>query len=247
MAIIGPGITISGGIQFTPAPNTGIITSGLILNLDAGQTSSYSGSGNIWTDISSSGYNTTLYNSPTFVSNGSASYFNFTGSNQYGRSSYIQPIYNTTSTQISWNVWMQTVSGGGQNILIGSRKSTANLDEWNKIRSDGQYEWAHPGSQYFIPASISLPLNTWYNICYVVNAGNVQYYLNGSSVGNLVPVTSTATDTQPFYVGGDPNANGGGGEYGSGNVAIVQVYANTALTSTQVSTNFNAIRSRFGI
>jgi hypothetical protein len=80
----------------------------------------------------------------------------------------------------------------------------------------------------------------------VVNAGNIQYYLNGSAVGSPVTVTSNATVTQPFYIGGDPNANGGGGEWGSGKVAVVQIY-NTALTSVQVSTNFNALKSRYGL
>ena len=241
MQIIG-GVKINQGVVVLGSPSA---PSNLLLNLDAGDSSSYSGSGSVWNDISGNGYNTTLFNTPTFNSAGNASHFSFNGSgNRYGLSSYLQPIYST-STQISWNVWIQ-VTNASEYILIGSRKATGNIDEWNKIRSDGQYEWAHPGNQYFIPPSISLTTNTWYNLCYVVNAGNIQYYLNGSAVGSPVTVTSNATVTQPFYIGGDPNANGGGGEWGSGKVAVVQIY-NTALTSVQVSTNFNALKSRYGL
>ena len=219
-----------------------VVTSGLALYLDAGSTSSYSGSGSTWNDISGNGRNTTLYNNPTFTNSGSSSYFTFNGSNQYGLTGYTQPIYNTTSTNNSWNVWLQT-AGGTQDILVGSRKATGNIDEWNKIRSDGQYEWAHPGAQYFYPTSISLTSNTWYNLCYIVNSGSILYYLNGSLVGSSLTVTSNATVTQPFYVGGDPNANGGNGEWGSGKIAVIQVYDNTALNSTQVMQNFNELRS----
>ena len=42
-----------------------IITSGLVLHLDAGNTSSYPGSGTTWTDLSVNGYNGTLTNGPT--------------------------------------------------------------------------------------------------------------------------------------------------------------------------------------
>ena len=56
----------------------GIVTTGLILNLDAGNPSSYSGSGTTWTDLTGNGYNAELIGSPTFVSNGNKSYFNLT-------------------------------------------------------------------------------------------------------------------------------------------------------------------------
>ena len=45
---------------------TSIITDGLILHLDAGNTDSYSGSGNTWSDISGNNNHGTL-NGPTFV------------------------------------------------------------------------------------------------------------------------------------------------------------------------------------
>ena len=49
----------SGGFKTTYIPLS-IITSGLILNLDASNSYSYPGSGTTWTDISGNGYNGTL-------------------------------------------------------------------------------------------------------------------------------------------------------------------------------------------
>ena len=45
-----------------------IVTSGLILSLDAANTKSYSGSGTTWLDLGSGGYNGNLVNSPSFNS-----------------------------------------------------------------------------------------------------------------------------------------------------------------------------------
>ena len=39
-----------------------IVTSGLVLNLDAGNTASYPGTGTTWTDLSGNGNNGTLVN-----------------------------------------------------------------------------------------------------------------------------------------------------------------------------------------
>ena len=60
-----------------------IVTDGLILNLDAGNISSYSGSGTIFYDLSNKFNNASLINSPTFTSvSKNGSYFNLNGTNQ---------------------------------------------------------------------------------------------------------------------------------------------------------------------
>ena len=48
--------------------NPRIVTDGLVLLLDAGNTKSYPGTGTTWTDISRNGNNGTLTNGPTFDS-----------------------------------------------------------------------------------------------------------------------------------------------------------------------------------
>ena len=68
--------------RYSPA----IVTSGLVLCLDAANPKSYSGTGTTWTDLSGNGYNGTLVNSPTFSQgvftfNGSTNYINVSGVN----------------------------------------------------------------------------------------------------------------------------------------------------------------------
>jgi hypothetical protein len=64
---IGPGITVGAGVAVTPAPAS-IVTTGLVLSLDAGNPASYPGSGTTWTDTISS-IPFTLNNSPAYSSN----------------------------------------------------------------------------------------------------------------------------------------------------------------------------------
>ena len=56
--------------------SNGIVLNGLTLYLDAANTSSYSGSGTTWTDLSGNGNTGTIVNSPAYTS-GVGGYFNF--------------------------------------------------------------------------------------------------------------------------------------------------------------------------
>ena len=58
-------------------PLAPIVTSGLLLQLDASNASSYSGTGTTWSDISGNAYNATINGTIPFVSAGQASYFNW--------------------------------------------------------------------------------------------------------------------------------------------------------------------------
>ena len=64
------------------------ITSGLLLHLDAGNSSSYSGNGNTWSDLSPSGNNGTI-NGATFNSTNKS--FDFDGTNDYVGLSAVLP------------------------------------------------------------------------------------------------------------------------------------------------------------
>ena len=53
-----------GGLSLVTAPIP-LVTSGLTLQLDAGNSTSYPGSGTTWTDLAGTQQNITLVNSPT--------------------------------------------------------------------------------------------------------------------------------------------------------------------------------------
>lgn len=205
----------------------GIVTSGLVLNLDAGNSASYPGSGTTWSDLSGNGNNGTLVNSPTFNS-GNSGYLSFDGVNDHVTFSYVQPAYGT-STSFTWNVWIYPTVNN-TNVVMGNRGTDLVFTKLTPSRFE--YYPTYVGD--------AMPLNTWQNVCVVKDGTNFTYYRNSASV-------ATATDSgtkvsKPFYVGGDPTA----GEYATARISVVNVY-NRALSAAEITQNFNAFRVRYGI
>jgi hypothetical protein len=95
--------------------NVAFVTSGLVLNLDANNTSSYPNSGNTWYDIQGTQENITLVNSPTFTYS-TPSYFTFNGSNQRG----IGTETVLTSTGYTKSVWFYLNAYAVNNIVSSS-------------------------------------------------------------------------------------------------------------------------------
>ena len=54
--------------NFGYGQNSGIVTSGLVLQLDASNSSSYNGSGTTWSDLTGNGYNGSILNGTFFDS-----------------------------------------------------------------------------------------------------------------------------------------------------------------------------------
>jgi len=61
-----------------------IVTDGLVLYLDAGNSKSYPGSGNTWYDLSGNNFQGELVNTPTYTTNNSNKFFAF-ATNDYVR------------------------------------------------------------------------------------------------------------------------------------------------------------------
>lgn len=96
-----------------------IVTSGLVLNLDASDRNSYPGSGLTWFDVSGNGRNFTLDNGITFNTAG-----NFSLSDLYG-ATYSGAI--TTSTTCTVQIWIKTtdttslfLSGNDSSFYLGA-------------------------------------------------------------------------------------------------------------------------------
>ncbi len=87
-----------------------IVQSGLVLNLDAGNTNSYPGSGTAWTDLSGNGNNGTLTNGPTYSSDDGGAIV-FDGTNDYAtidpQNSTTNGLYFGGATSISVSTWVK--------------------------------------------------------------------------------------------------------------------------------------------
>ena len=235
MPTIGPGITIGPGVTIS---SNSVVTTGLQLYIDAGQTASYSGSGTAWNDISGNGNNGTLVNSPTYTSAGEASYFSFgSGASQRTSFTYQTPV-QTSATAFTWNIWAYPTANSDSYDLMGYRGTTPL--QFYKLTTQ-KFE--------MYPAEIFqlFTLNVWQNICVIYDGtqagtANMKMYVNGTQVGlRDADQPDLKTSAMPFYVGGDPIA----GEYATARISQVLVY-NRALSTIEIAQNYNAVRGRYG-
>lgn len=211
-----------------------IVSSGLILNLDAANPLSYSGTGTTWTDLSGSGNNGTLTNGTSYSSaNGGTMVFD--GVNDYIKILTGLPISNTLS------VWFKqpAATGGGlleTNTLTGAMSGSPYLF----VGLGADYLRAYcEGGGYYSSNSAYTPTN-WYNVTITGSSAGVRnIYMNG---------VLTATKGISFYGNANSSINIGVGYPGwfKGNVPVVHAY-NRVLTQAEITANFDALKYRFGL
>lgn len=212
-----------------------IVTSGLVLHLDANNSSSYSGTGNTWTDIAGTAQNITFTGSPTFTS-GSPSYFTFNGTSQYGIGSgaVVPTTGYTKSVWVYLNGYQDNniVSGNGHFIYMG-------VGGTDKKIYCGHADWP---SYIAYPSTNTVNLSTWYNITLTFNTTDgMKLYINGT-----LDSTYTARKTAHTGTGTINLATYAGGNLLKGRISKVYCY-DRSLTSQEVSDNYDADASLFGL
>ena len=226
----------SGYYSVYPSYSQPLITSGLVLRLNASDPASYSGSGSTWTDLAGTQQNVTLYNSPTYTS-GTPAYFTFNGSTQYGLGSG-SVIPTTSYTKSVWfylNAYQDNniVSGDGHFIFMGD---TPSVDK--KIYS-GHSNW---GNYKAYPSAATINLNTWYYAALTFNTTDgMKLYING-----VLDSSYTANKGAHPGAGTINVATFNGGNLMNGRISKVYCY-NTSLTGPEILQNFNADKSEFGL
>ena len=139
-----------------------LVTSGLILKLDAADTNSYSGTGTTWYDLISPQQNITLVNSPSYTS-GVPSYFTFNGSNQYGSGTgTVLP-----STAYTKSAWFYLNSYTTNNIVSSANGGHYMFFNGGNRLYSGHTDWVGFPTTY--PSTATFSLNTWYNVALTFN------------------------------------------------------------------------------
>ena len=216
---------------------SGVVVSGLRLNLDPNDTNSYPGTGTTWTDLAGTPANVTLVMSPVYTS-GTPSYFTFNGTTQYASGSTTGVVPNTVYTKSAWfyltgyqdnNIF----SGDGHFIYMGP---AASVDK--KIYC-GHSDW---GSFTAFPSTATINLNTWYNVTLTFSTANgMSLYINGT-----LDSTYTAQKTAHPGTGTTSIAAYITGNLLKGRVGQVLCYG-VELTAAQVLQNFDATKTTYGL
>ncbi len=232
----------------TPAPTPSLITTNLVLHLDA---NSYSGSGK-WLDESSSGNDGTITSSSgglTYVNDGDADYFNFgSGTNRFIMDS---GMFNPNQDH-TFSIWvrMDFASNNYQGFL--AEDNTAGGILYRYVNNSGGDNGLMLLKSYqsdlgTFSNSPGLTNNTIYNFTFTRSGNTFTAYINGvnqnPNTGNTLG-TLTSSETSfltPNNIGSDQS----GVDDLEGRLYHVLAYS-SALTASQVSTNYNALKSRYG-
>jgi len=210
-----------------------IVTDGLVLCLDAGNTKSYPGSGTTWTDLSGNGNNGTLTNGPTYSSSNGGSlvfdgvndFVDISNSFQVSTSQVYSALFWIYKTSTSINNASMILSGGyGGDVdgIIIYTEDYLTANDTGIVSGNGSVSAIYYNgiSQ---PEGTNFNLNEWIHIA-----------VTGISVNSI--------DGANHNIG----RNNNGTNHFKGNIATTQIY-NRALTASEVQQNFNALRGRFSI
>ena len=234
--------------QFPSLGDPGIVTSGLLMNLDAGNSSSYFGTGSTWTTTNdSTAY--TLNASPTYSSD-SKGYLNFNPSalNQYASSSSGLPSA-ANFTVAAW-VKVSATAPAGMNAIISEKYvSKVNYSLFygqdtgcgNDAR--GIHLATYNGTWYCTNAYALPLLNTWYYVAGTYDGASLKIYVNGelvvTSTVNIV-ASGNGISGSSIYIGHRHD----GTDVFHGSIATASIY-NRALSIPEIKQNYYSVGTRF--
>jgi hypothetical protein len=227
--------------------NGNFVVNNLKLYFNPASYLSYPSSGTTVNDLSGNSLNGTMSN-VTF----NKTYFTFNGSNSTlsaPDSSLIEP----GSGDFTVEVWVNHSVIAGSSRCVLSKTDGGNSADWGygiRTNSAGStYMEIGDGTNTITSPSYTLTTNTWYQIVGVCNntSNLITLYINGVSQGSNSNLISTIRNTtSSLSIGSFNNNIGGFGQWVNGKIGIVRLYS-SALSSSDVSKNFEASRSIYGI
>ena len=234
----------------SPIPPTGVVASSLLVHLDAGNPTSYPGTGTTWYNLVAGGlYDGTLthnlFEVPTFVDSGSASYFQFTNGASASKSQTVN-ISSSLSlqTDFSLEIWVR-YGESTEHALFGQGVKTANNGLHVSDSNFNNIAFNMYSNDYSV--SSTLTLNVWRQV--VLTYSNTSpytktIYRNGSKLGNSTTGQSAYTGTGTFRIGN--HFSSGNGYTTNKRISVVRIY-NKVLSDAEVLQNYNANKSRYGL
>ena len=230
-----------------------ITTSDLILNLDAGDLTSYSGTGTTWYDLTANSYDGTLTNGTSFSSIG-ADTMVFDGVNDFVE---LGDVLDMGTYSYTINTWVKiSATSSDQWFFSKSLSGTQNYRYAVGFDSSSQKLWAfmqgNGGSDVLPYGSTTIPTYQWLMATYVYDrSSNIKIYYNG------VLETLTGSSTISSWNGLDFQSNNPArvGAYTAGDnttpistidgkIAISQIYRRV-LPASEILYNYNITKWRF--
>ena len=228
--------------------NPRIVTSGLVLALDAGDVNSYPGSGTTWYDLSGNGHHGTLNGAPTFETDGIGSFF-FDQSNDTVSIGKNGAELGIADTAISGELVIRKETGYPSNNLqghmgFGGSSQGPNIKNTNPAYFLDTYNASNSRvtCDFHSTSFASSYAYTWLILTFTFSGETVKTYTNGEYYASYTLTGGMRTfQDKNFSI-----ATGYGYYRTYGNIASTKLYSRE-LTATEVLQNYNAQKSRFGL
>ena len=237
-----------------------VVTDNMVVYLDAGNNSSYSGSGTSWNDISGNGNNFTLTNGPTYTSSDGGAIV-FDGTNDCAVSALNQSFFQFGTGDYSYGLWVKyDTLGDYEGTLSSGRGNESGTNDYiggwqiDTVSGVVNHKLGSNFGNITLTSSLNPSTGTWYYI-FVVNdrsENELKLYVNGSlnttssnseygsiSVGNF---SNTTSIYNIFNIGRNRNQD----SFFDGSIGQVHVYKGKALIASEVLQNYDASKSRYG-
>jgi len=230
-----------------------IVTSGLLANYD--MTTYVSGS--TVSDISGNGRSLTLYNTPTTAKVNNSTVLVFNGSNQWAIDTAGYGTLLNTGAGFTYDLWARSNSVATGSLIVEYSNSTANSG-WQ----DSQIAFVgttinggiYSVSGYPYVTGPAYSAGGWYHIVLTYDGVNkTTFYVNGVNYGTIINAKTNPPNSSPYatylslaHADSIGNYLGGSANYFSGQIGAWKMYSK-ALSATEVSQNFQALRNRYGV
>ena len=186
-----------------------------------------------------------MVNSPAYsATNGG--YLSFIGaSSQYA--SIADSTSLLTANAITIEYWVKINSLADSALASKHRQSTSPISGWNNyLLSSGKISFQLRAGNVCcqtLDTTATVGTTQWNHIASTYDGTTMKVYINGVQDATTTPATGSVDSTQSINIGRDVNS---GSAYLNGLIATTRIYKR-ALTATEVTQNFNALKGRYGL
>ena len=230
---ITPTPTVTPTNTVTPSPTPNLVTTGLVIQLDANNISSYPGTGTTVFDVTG-GYNHTLIGATYTVLNGIKCFDCTTGNNRVDYNATGPTLPTSGYTYITWTRLIPSNPSSFRTLIYtkGSTKITP-ITIPNGTNTLGYWDTEFRSSGYDVSSSNGV----WVQFAVVGTNSSQTFYINGSQVGSSIAYGS-----------------GGNTHWGLGNNDVVaqpwghvanMYFYNRQLNLTEITQQYNYLAPRF--
>lgn len=217
----------------------------LLIYLDSGNPSSYSGTGSTWYDLSGYGNNANLLNTPTYSSS-------FSGILQFDDASLEYGTFNNLGNlnQFTVEVWFRLTSAlnGKVTSIVCNEFNLTNALNFsigtNNAPTNYNLTVGFYNSGWFNTAGFTPLLNTWYQVVATYDGNILRQYVNGQASGGTLNIIASPISGGNNRLMRRWDSTLSSGNLVDGDLAIVKIY-NEVLSPSDILSSYTTTSPRF--